>query len=204
MSIGPDIKDVLQELGTDIVITKLNGSTVSGEKIDYEHYYEGSDYFRRQFCFAADFQYDSQATVGDLISFDDKTFLLLNSRKEMFENSAVDYQNFLVECNCIGRVSKRTETRNETSYDKEITYTTLHDNIYFAFFENEPDFNDEKGMEFVDNQLTMYCQNHSDIKIGNRVYPNVSDLTEYYKIISIQKYKFNDCLVCKLDEDARE
>jgi hypothetical protein len=204
MSIGPDIKEVLQELGSPLTIYKVDGTTITGEYLDYESYYDSSTEFRRQFCYSGDFQYDSAVAEGDIISFDSKFFLMLTIRKEMFENSTVDYQNFFVECNSIGRLSKQVKTRDPASYSEDIVWTASHDSIHALHFENSPSFEEETGMDFVNNQLTVYIQNYTDVIIGDRWYPDVTDLTVYYRIAAVLQNTYRNIHVCKLEDDSRE
>ena len=202
--IGSDIKDVLQELATPFTIFKLDGSVINGEYLDYEMYYEQSTEFIRQFAYSGDFQYDSTVQGGDLISFDNKYFLMMNVKKTMFENEAVDYSNFFIECNSIGRISYPVETRDINTKKKTIVWTTLFDTIHATMTPNASKDEEIGSTRNLLDRFTLFIQGYSGVLPGYRYYPNINDLTEYYHISSIDKYRFSGLLSIKLIEDSRE
>lgn len=204
VGIGEDIKDVLQELGTPIVIHKIDGSTITGEAIDYEHFYEASTEFRRQFAYTVDFQYDTEVAQGDLISFDSKYFLVITLRNNLFEQEYVDKSSYVIQCNTLGRLSKKTKVRDGNTYQTTVSWTTLHDNVYAVQAEREPVLEGQEAMGFVNNEFTLYTFAYTDIVEECRWYPDVTDLTEFYNVMTVSKYRFDGILVCRLDEDSRE
>ena len=202
--IGPDIKDVLQELGTPFTIVKLDGSEITGEYLDYEMYYEQSTEFIRQFAYSGDFQYDSVVVGGDLIQFDSKTFLMMNVKKTLFENAAVDYSNFFILCNSLGRISKAVETRNVDTKKKSVVWTTVVDNVYGCMVSTASNTDEMGAVNSINDKFTLFTQGYTNILSGYRYYPDIDDLTEYYNILSIDKYRFAGMLTMKLIEDSRE
>ncbi len=202
--IGPDIKDVLHELGTPFTLIKLDGSKITGEYLDYEMYYEQSTEFIRQFAYSGDFQYDSQVEAGDLIQFDNKTFLMMNVKKTLFENEPVDYSNFFILCNSVGRISKAVKTRNAITKKNEIVWTTVFDNVYSCMVPLSPNTDTLGSVEIINDKFTLFTQGFVGVKSGYRYYPDINDLTEYYHILNIDKYRFAGMLTMKLIEDSRE
>lgn len=302
--IGEDIKDVLQELGTPFTIIHVNGDSVSGESLDYEMYFEQSTEFIRQNCYSGDFQFDTQIVQGDLILFDNKKFLMMNVKKTLFENEVVDFSNFFVETNVLGRFSKSFETRDSSLKkvtiwldNKEVQHITdatpIEDDVYALTFgeitlttaalsasattsdlaealrvSDSPDYESmpfvlthdtgklvlswkETGdivdsavmvktvgsgtpvtsdfisgedrdsipgtmlvsppsneeMESVDiilDKYTLFTQAHNYVVPGDRWYPDINDQDEYFKVLSVDKYRFDGLLSIKLTEDIRE
>lgn len=204
VGIGDDLKEVLQDIGTPFTIYPLVGTAITGEYLDYETYFDSSTEFRRQFCFSGDFHYDSAVEEGDIISFDSKYFLVINVKKSMFENIAVDHSNFFIQCNTLGKITRSTEVRNPTTYKTAITWPSIHEDVRAVQTEFTPSSEEEKGMDIVINRYTLYCQAFTDIYVGDRWYPSQDVSTEFYKIVSITTYKFPGILVCELEKEARE
>lgn len=203
--IGDDIKDVLQELGTPISILKLDGSIISGEYIDYEHYYEKVTEFRRQFCYSGDFQFDSAVKQGDVISFDDKSFLMMNVKRDLFEGEAVITSNYFIECNVTDGVFKRNmETRDPVTRRLSSGWTNLHENCNAVMVEKEVRIHPEQVMNFSLHHFTLYTMAYPDIVVGDRWFPDAANTSEYYKVMSISKFKFAGLLTIDLQEDARD
>ena len=301
--IGEDIKDVLQELGTPFKIIHVNGDSVEGESLDYEMYFEQSTEFIRQHCYSGDFQYDTEIVQGDLIEFDSKKFLMMNVKRTLFENEVVDYSNFFVETNVLGRFSSSVEVRDPITLKKNIVWpniyeiqhitdaTPVENDIYELTWDgvtlvsaalgadpttadlaealrvsNPTDYADmpfiltddtdalvltwkkigviedlvsmvkstgsgtpvasvytigrasipanmsvlapmheEMGeMKVTQDKYTLFVQGFSYIKAGDRWYPDLDDPEEYYKILSVDKYRFTGLLSIKLIEDIRE
>ncbi len=202
--IGPDIKDVLQELGTPFTIVKLDGSEITGEYLDYEMYYEQSTEFIRQFAYSGDFQYDSKVRGGDLIQFDNKNFLMMNVKKTLFENEPVDYSNFFILCNSVGRVSKAVKTRDPVTRKNVIIWETVFDSVNGCMVSTAANTDALGSVNIINEKFTLFTQGFSGIISGYRYYPDIADLTEYYHILSIDKYRFAGMLTMKLIEDSRE
>ena len=202
--IGEDIKDVLQELATPFTIIKLDGSEINGEYLDYEMYYEQSTEFIRQFAYSGDFQYDSEVEGGDLIQFDNKTFLMMNVKKTLFENEAVDYSNFFILCNSLGRICKSVDTRDPVTKKKVTVWETVFDNVNACMVSTAPNTDELGAVSTINDKFTLFTQGFSGVVSGFRYYPDITDLTEYYNILSTDKYRFAGMLTMKLIEDSRE
>lgn len=200
--IGDDIRDVLQELGTPFVIHKLDGTTISGEYLDYEFYADQSTEFIRQFCYSGDFQFDSKVQNGDLIFFDGKYFLILNIRKTIFEEEAVDYSNFFIECNTMGKLCSLSTTRG-TDYKNTPTWGVIHNHVAAVQADRATEELTEKVMNIAMNKYVLYCQGYSDVKVGDRWYPDLTNDNEYYKIVSLNRRRFKGVIVCNIEEEAR-
>lgn len=204
VGIGDDIKDVLQELTTPFRIIPLTGAEIVGEYLDYEMYFEQSTEFIRQYAYSGTFQYDTQVGAGDLITFDNKYFLMMNIKKTLFENDVVDYSNFFIECNVLGRVSRGAEVRDGITKEITVTWNTIQDNVHGTMVVNAPDDQNLGGVSVIYDKFTLFTQGYTDLQAGDRWYPDVTDLTEYYQILSVDKYRFTGMLTMKLIEDSRE
>ena len=59
-------------------------------------------------------------------------------------------------------------------------------------------------MQITQDKYTLFTQGFSYVKAGDRWYPDSTDPDEYYKILSVDKYRFAGLLSIKLVEDIRE
>ena len=204
VGIGEDIKDVLQELTTPFEMIKLDGSSIVGEYLDYEMYFEQSTEFIRQFAYSGTFQYDTQVEPGDLLKFDNKTFLMMNVKRTLFENEIVDYSNFFIECNTLGRFSRAQEARNPTTLQLAVTWVTVQDNVPATMAVRAPQSEQLGSTEPIYDKFTLFTQGFNTLQPGDRWYPDLTDLTEYYQVRSLDKYRFTGMLTSILIEDSRE
>ncbi len=205
MGLGDDIKSVLQELGTPITVYKLGQSPITGEYVDPESYPEHSTEFIRQNCFTGDFQYDSVVEEGDLLSFDNKWFLMLNVKRTLFEGNNVINSTFFVECNVNGAFAKENELRDPTTKKlKSVWFVTEKNSVRALMVNKSLQIEDFSGSENVVTKLTLFCQNYTNIFVGDRWYPDVNNTKEYYRISKIDKHRYENIFVCDLIEDSRE
>lgn len=202
--IGEDIKDVLQELTTPFNITKIDGTVITGEYLDYDMYFEQSTEFIRQYAYSGTFQYDTQVEGGDLISFDNKNFLMMNVKKTLFEDEVVEYSNFFIECNSYGRFSRFGEIRDPTTLELSVVWTPIQDQVYANMMVKTGGEKVLGETTVLYDKFTLFTQGFSSIKSGDRWYPDYTNLTEYYQVRTVDKYRFTGLLTISLIEDSRE
>lgn len=205
--IGEDIKEVLNELGTTALITRVNGS-VFQEKADAESFPTHSSEFIRQFFYILTMQYDTAAINGDSISFHGENFILTNLVPSYFEDLAVDQTAALYKCNVTGVLKRYTETTDANFVKKKdwVKVTENPDEIHALQYENK------FGMEalFAEDFQNLLKESHVlilpaglDIAIDDRWYPDSTDETIYYRIDTIETRRLSSCPICSLSEDSR-
>lgn len=207
MSIGPDIKDVLDELGTPFNIHHIDGSvsTPSAEKLDYDTYPDHSSEFIRQFFYTVALPYTTIVAKGDIISFNDTFFLVTNLTPSLFENGIVDYVAVLFRCNVFGGIIQRFSDSPGFSadYTRLPNWTDIYTGVYALHTEDRfgagtEDFKDV--LDFPIEKDTLYITGNYDIKIGDRW--KVSS-TEYYKIDKISTRRLDNVNIIALGSDTR-
>ena len=204
MSIGEDIKSVIQELGTPITILQRDGSTVTGEYIDYDNYYEQSTEFIRQFCYSGDFQYDSVAIPGDIIQFSTQNLMLMNKKHTRFENDVVDSSCFLIECNNFGKFLRSVNTRNVTTKKLTAAWSTIvKDSLYGLLISRKAENEEIGGLSNIIEKYTLFVPAGTTILPGDRWFPSRTVLTEYYEVLTVDTYRFDGILTIGLIEDSR-
>jgi len=201
--IGEDIKEVLEELGTEATVYRIGGSVFS-EKLDIETYPDSSTEFIRQFFASATTVFDSNVIAGDTVLVNGIYYLATNIQGSSFEDEAVDNTVALYRCNCNGTLRRLTKVRDE-NYIEVPTWTPLYQQVkalqYEDRFGNEMKL--ENNMAFVSKQLVLYIPAGYPVKIDDRWYPIHSDATEYYRVATIDKRRLSDVLICGLKEDSR-
>ena len=100
MSIGPDIKEVLTEVGTAYTIIRSAGN-VAGEYLDYELNAQVTKPFIQEFFLDASLSYNTALIAGDILEFNvaGTRYLLMNKTPETFENEVISYAAVLYKSN---------------------------------------------------------------------------------------------------------
>ena len=207
MGIGVDIKSVLQELGTDVIIHKLTGGTVTGEKVDTEVFTETSSEWRRQHFVSVTFQYDTQVSTSDVIEINGEFYVVTSKDPSLFENEPVDYLCACFRCNCYGMFYRFTENPGfDTNYEPLPQFVLQRDLVRAMFVEDlrNSEYKTIAGVsaeEIIAGHL--YISPYTDTLVGDRWYPDRTDLTEYYMVKLIQRYRLSGTHVISLVEDKR-
>lgn len=205
MGIGPDIKDVLDELGTPFTIYYTDGSTAAGEKLDYDTYPEHSSEFIRQFFFTVTLPYTTAVSKGDIISFHGVFFLVTNITPSLFEDSIADNIAVLFRCNISGGTIQRFSDAPGFSadYTRDPNWTDIYTGVYALHTEARfgpglEDFQDTLDVP-VEKDL-LYITGNYDIKVGDRW---LVSTTDYYKVDQISTRRLDNVNIIQLSSDTR-
>jgi hypothetical protein len=205
LSIGPDIKDVLDELGTTFIIHYVDGSTAPGGKLDYDTYPEHSSEFIRQFFYTVTLPFTTIIAKGDIIFFNGTFFLVTNLTPSLFEDGVVDYTAVLFRCNISGGILQRFSDSPgfSSDYTREPNWTNIYTDIYALHTEARfgpglEDFQDV--LEVPIEKDLLYISGNYDIKVGDRW--RLSS-TQYYKIEQISTRRLDNVNIIQLSSDTR-
>ena len=205
--IGDDIKEVLNELGTTSLISRISGDTFE-EKVDVESFPTHSSEFIRQFFYIITLPFDTSALNGDNVEFKGLHFVLTNIVESYFEDLVVDNAAALYKCNVYG-VLKRSTIITDSNYVKKKTFAAVvanPDSIHALQYENkfgmEPLFEEDSQMLLKEKHILVLPAG-LDIKVGDRWYPDYTDDTIYYKIAAFETRRLSNCPICTLAEDTR-
>lgn len=202
--IGPDISEVLNELGTRVHVIKHDGSEPIVEYIDYEVSIQANSPFLTQFMLDCTLTHNTQARPGDIIRFLDNNqdHLLVVSNKTRFENAPVTHEGILYRCNVKGTLKTRTEVR-----DADYNLTTdwsgeVHDEpaLLTGMVDNFG-YNQEVYGEFINEENNLHISNDTNVKIGDRF---ELDTGEKFKISMIAPRRLNNVSICRVTIDNRE
>lgn len=203
MTIGDDIKETLEDVGTAYTVLRDSGN-VSGEYLDYLINRQITKPFIREFFLEASLSYDTGAIAGDVVQFDttEDVYLIMNKTPELFENSIVTNECTLYKANVSGELLRPSETR-DTQYHKIPEWQTVKSNCYAlqteALYGHDLDTDEELGLLRVENH-ELYIPHSIGIQLLDRFEPSSG---EFYRVETIKKRRYSNVDVCELGEDTR-
>ena len=102
MTIGPDIEEVLDEVGTKYTILRDSGN-ITGEYTYTKTNSQATKPFIREFFLEGTMQYDTYVGSGDIIEFTTtgKRYLVSHITPTLFENTVIRYEVVLYLANVI-------------------------------------------------------------------------------------------------------
>ncbi|RKX87429.1 MAG: hypothetical protein DRP58_02770 [Spirochaetes bacterium] len=206
--IGFDIKDVLEELGTSLIIYRYPGPTLIEEKIDHEFFTTHSSEFLRMFFSKATLVVDTQIVTGDIVSAMGYYFLVTANTPSYFENSIVDWTAVFYRCNCLGKLSRYPQRGTwDSNYEKVTDWSDIETDIHALQYENVRDssqFVEEDVLAMSIQGNLLFLPGYVEVEEGDRWYPIATDLTKFYRIASIDSLRIENVSICILKEDERE
>lgn len=127
MTIGPDIDEVLQEVGAAYTILRDSGN-ITGEYTYALGNSQVTKPFIREFFIEAWLPYNTQAVGGDYIRIDltGDVFMVMNKTPQIFENSVIKYDVVLYKCNVVIDVIRPIESDDwDSNYQKLTTWRMI-------------------------------------------------------------------------------
>jgi len=205
VSIGPDVADVLDELGAAFTIHYVDGSTATGEKLDYDTFPEHSSEFIRMFFFAVTLIYNTIVVKGNIISLHGMYFLVTNLTPTLFEDAVVDNIAVLYRCNISGGIIQRfsDDPGFDADFKRVSNWADVYSNIYALQTEDRfdtslDDFDDV--MKVPAGTQILYLTGEYVLKVGDRWRVSA---TEYYKVETISVRRLDNINIVKLSVDTR-
>lgn len=205
MTIGPDIEEALDEVGTAVTITDSVGTSHTGEFIYYKPNAQATKPFIREFFLEAWFPYATAATSGDLIRFNvtGTRYMLMNLSPFMFENTIIRNDGVLYKCNVEAILLRPREVRNAINYLSRTVWDVISASMWCLI--TTPLYGNVLETDEALGQLglevhELYARNIFDIKVNDRVKLS-SD--QYYRVESIKYRRYDGVTVYELGEDTR-
>ena len=133
MTIGPDIKEVLSEVGTAFTIKRDSGD-ITGEYLDFTPNTQVTKPFIREFFLEVMLSYDTELVAGDIVELNVPAtpFMLMNFTPDMFENEVIKYDGVIYKCNVSGELLRFSGEANwpDSTYHKLEHLITVKSNCY--------------------------------------------------------------------------
>lgn len=203
MAIKDDIKEALDDIGTEYLVLRDSGN-VSGEKLDWNPNRQVTKPFIKEFFIEALLPYDSSALPGDYIQIvpTNEIYLTTSRTPQVFENEIIQYDGVIYKCNVSGELLRPLYSGYDSNYKRTQTLSLIKENCYAlltaSLFGGGLE-DDELGQLNISNN-EMYIAKSIGIQIGDRYSP-VSG--EYYRVSDIKTRRFPGVDVVILEEDNR-
>ena len=202
MSLGPDIKLVYDEIGTQINV--LGGA--SGEYIDFEISAQATKPFIREYFLSGNFQYETQAEAGSIVEFVNTAdyYMVMNKTAEQFENEVIEYNCVLYKCNVSGEILRPSgEVWDAQTYHKVQQFSLVDSNCYALqtepMYGNDMDLDEPFGASDI-KKVFLYIPKSYELQRLDRWQP-VSG--EYYMVDTILPRRYPAVDLVILEEDNR-
>jgi hypothetical protein len=204
MTIGSDVKEVMEELGTALTIYNRDGTTVTGEYVDFETYPKHSTLFTRMFMYSGAMAYDSVIEKGDIVSFSGFFFIVTNKVASFFENDSIENAVVFFRCNVIGDFKKYEDTPEyDANYDRIAGWALIAGSVKCCLVDKRLTTDPENHAEIAtisSDVLILYVSAIHDIKVGDRL--EISE-EEIFQVDTVSKYEIDNVLVCQMSKDDR-
>ena len=205
MSIGPDIKEALEDVGTSFTI--LSPVPISTpEKLVSKGNSQVSKPFIREFFLEATLSYDTLATPGAVIKTTVPAipYMIMNKTPNIFEDEVIENKVVLYKCNVSGEILRISgEVGWNPNYKKTPKFEVIRANAYAllteVLFGSGINVEQEIGVVSSDRQ-DLYIPSYYGIKELDR-YQAASG--EFYLVKAVKTRIYDNIDVCELITDER-
>jgi hypothetical protein len=206
MGIGPDIAEVIQEIGTAFTIVRDSGN-ITGEYLDFDPNTQVTKPFIREFFLEIMLSYQTLAESGDVIEFDvpGDRYLLMNKTPDMFENEIIKNDGVIYKCNVSGELFRPSGESdwNDQTYRRPEHFELIKANCYALLTTpmhgGELEEDEPIGLIEPENQ-ELFIPSSIGIQVLDRYQPKSG---EYYRINAVKKRRYPNVDVALLGEDTR-
>jgi hypothetical protein len=205
MSIGPDIKEVFQEVGVQFTILRDSGDVDGG----YLHYHinrQVTKPFIREFFLEAFFPYDTSAVPGDVVKFNqaDDVYMVMNKTPQFFEDSVIQNHAVLYKCNVSGELLRVSGEAWDENYQMSgYAWETIKSPCYAlqteALYGHDLETDAEIGLLGLENH-ELYVPKTYGARVLDRYRP-VSG--EVYRVETMKTRRYQAVDVLEVGEDTR-
>jgi len=203
MTIGPDIKEALVEVGQAVVVTDRLSVDHPIEYIYYKPNSQATKPFIREFFLEAWFSYDTPTLSGDLVKFSvtGTRYMLMNLTPFMFENTIIRMDGVLYKCNVEAVLLRPREVRENylTRTVWDVIVPSMWCLLTTPLYGNQLDTGESLGQLGLEVH-ELYARDIFEIKVNDRV--KVSS-DQYYRVESIKYRRFDGVTTYELGEDNR-
>jgi hypothetical protein len=186
MTIGPDIKEAIVEVGTKVSII-----------IDTKP-------FIREFFLEGTMQYDTQAVSGDIVQFDTTgtKYLVSHITPTLFENEVIRYEVVLYKANMDVTILRPVEVRDPVSYLTRTYWSTVKSSASLVLttplFGQSLEGDQELGLLGIETH-EVYAPSSYGITYLDRIRTAGS----YWRVEAVRKYRYEGVDVIDVGEDVR-
>ena len=205
MTIGPDIKEAIVEVGTGFTIVRDAGN-ITGEFLTHKSNAQVTKPFIREFFLEGTMQYDTEAISGDIVEFDTTgtRYLVTHSTPTLFENVVIRYEVVLYKANVNVSILRPGERRNPVSYLMETYWTPIKSAVDLVLttplFGQSLEGDNELGLLNIETH-EVYAPSSYGIAHLDRI--KILSTGEYWRVEAVRKYRYDGVDVIDVGEDVR-
>ena len=206
MGVGADIKEVLADVGTKILIVRATRN-ISGEFIKYQLNAQVTKPFIREFFLDAIVSHDTRVVSGDIIEFKETSgrYLIVTKTPYMLENEVIQYNVVLYKTNVKINLERPQEIRSPQTLLSRTSWTRIKTNVdallTSPLFGVSLDTDEPIGLLGIERG-EMYIPSSYGAQRLDRIV--IFGTNEYYRVESIKKRRYEDVEVVEVGEDVRE
>ena len=187
MTIGPDIEEVLRDVGSSFQIHPIGAAAVAGGFLDMESYFDHSTPFIRQYFFSIDLSYTTTVIPGNIISFAGRYYLVTQMTPSYFEDALIQYTSIVYRCNIFAGIFHRFDENpgRDGNYERLPNWTPIYSDVIGLHVEERfgsqlAEF--EEVLKVPIKHDILYVSGDYDLKIGDRWMPKVGEQWEVQQI----------------------
>jgi hypothetical protein len=206
MSIGPDIKEALEDVGVSFIRRLPSPLLVTTEKLMYKGNAQATKPFIREFFLEATIAYDTEVQSGAVIEMVSSAipYIVMNKTPEIFEDEIIEYKIVLYKANCSGELLRISgESGWDSNYKKHPSFEVIRANAYALQTEilagSGIHSEQEIGAISTDRQ-DLYVPSYYGIQELDRYQPASG---EFYMVKSVKKRLYDNVDVAELITDER-
>jgi len=204
MSIGPDIKEAIVEVGTKFIIERDSGD-ITGGYLNFGSNAQVTKPFIREFFLEAEFCYDTTIVGGDIVKFNTTgtRYIVMNYTPILFENEIIKWEVVLYKTNEVIQILRSVNARNLQTYLMEVRWEIKETDrpalITSPLYGTDLDTDEELGL--IGLELNeMYIPSAYDYAVHDRI--RLSD-GDYFRVEAVKKRRYQGVDVVEIGFDTR-
>ncbi len=208
MTIGPDIKEAIVEVGISYTIIRDAGN-IEDNWMTVKQNEQVTKPFIREYFLEAQLTYDTGTLAGDIIQFDTTgdRYIVMHFTPTLFENTVIRYESVLYKTNVKVSILRPGERRNPNTLVMETYWDVIAEDADLLL--TTPLFGQDLETELQLGQIgiethEIWCPSRYDFQLLDRVRVTAGvGSGDYWRAESLRKYRFPECDVVKVREDTR-
>jgi len=208
MTIGPDIKEAIVEVGLSYTIIRDSGN-LTDNWMTVKPNEQVTKPFIREYFLEAQIVYDAPTLAGDIIQFDTtgERYIVMHFTPTLFENTIIRYEGVLYKTNVKVSILRPGERRNPNTLVMETYWNIVREDadllLTTPLFGQDLETQEELGLLGIESH-EIWCPSIYGIQHLDRIRVTSGvGVGDYWRSIAIRKYRFPECDVVKVDEDTR-
>lgn len=205
MTVGPDIKEVLQDVGVKIKIHTIS-RFYTGEYIKYQPNSQVTKPFIREFFLDGSAAYDTNMEAGHVVEVLETgvKYLVMNKTPRMLENAVYQYDIVLYKCNVTIDIERPIEIRSSQTYKTRTSWQKVYAGkpalLTTPLFGVTMETDNEVGLLRIDKG-ELYVPSSYGVQRLDRI--RLTGTREYYRVEAIQGRRFENIDLVDVGEDVR-